>query len=150
MHRMIFFITLFIAYSCGMAVADDGSIGIVKLARGDTVVERGGERMAIVAGASLMRQDIVETGADGTLGITFKDNTRVSLGPNSRFAMNEFVYKPAEEEYSFVTRLARGTMFFISGVIAKLAPESVSIETPTASIGVRGTRFLVRVSGEGQ
>ena len=149
MRRVTLFVTLFLAVSCAAAQAADGSIGIVKFATGDTVIERDGARSALVAGASLMRHDVVETGADGKLGITFKDNTRVSLGPNSRFAMKEFVYKPAEEEYSFVTRLARGTMFFISGVIAKLSPESVSIETPTASIGVRGTRFLVRVGDVG-
>jgi hypothetical protein len=141
-------LALCLAISANSAVAAGDAIGVVKIARGDTIVERAGERSAIVSGDSVYVDDMVETGEDGTLGITFKDNTRVSLGPNSQLAVNEFVYAPAEEEYSFVTRLTRGTLFFISGVIAKLAPETVSIETPSASIGVRGTRFLVRVSGE--
>ena len=85
MRRVTLFVTLFLAVSCAAAQAADGSIGIVKFATGDTVIERDGARSALVAGASLMRHDVVETGADGKLGITFKDNTRVSLGPNSRF-----------------------------------------------------------------
>jgi hypothetical protein len=85
------------------------------------------------------------TGADGSLGITFKDNTRLSLGNNTRLTMDAYVYAPAEENYSFVARLGRGTMFFTSGVIATVAPDEVAIETPSATIGVRGTRFLVSV-----
>jgi hypothetical protein len=146
---MIIVMALLMSFQSVSARAADDAIGIVKVATGETVVERGGETGAIVAGDSVFRHDALSTGEGSSLGVTFKDNTRVSLGPNSTYAVTEFTFEPAEEEYSFLTRLTRGTLLYVSGVIAKLAPETVAIETPTASIGVRGTRFLVRVGGEG-
>jgi hypothetical protein len=54
------------------------------------------------------------------------------------------VFAPARQHYGFVLRLIAGTMEYLSGLTAKLSPDSMQIETPTATIGVRGTRFVVR------
>ena len=149
MKYMKLVLALAMAISGGAAAAAEDAIGIVKFATGDTAVDRGSESAVVVSGDSIYRDDVLRTGEGSSLGITFKDNTRISLGPNSTYSVSEFVFAPAEEEYSFVTKLTRGTLLYVSGVIAKLAPETVAIETPTASIGVRGTRFLVRVGEEG-
>jgi len=92
--------------------------------------------------------DLLRTGHDGTLGVIFKDDTTLSLGPRSELVIDEFLFAPSQGKLSIVTRMLRGTVAYVSGVIAKLAPQAVRFETPTATIGIRGTKFLVKVEGE--
>ena len=58
--------------------------------------------------------------------------------------LTQFVFKPADEQYGFILRLAYGTLECIAGLTAKLAPDAMSIETPGFTVAARGTRFLVR------
>jgi hypothetical protein len=123
-------------------------IGYVKTVDGDAQVVRPDGRGLLKLGDAIRLGDTVETGDGGTLGITFRDDCRVSLGPKSQLALREFAFDPYQQKYHFLVRLARGTMLYISGLIAKLSPQSISIETPVATVAVRGTRFLARVKGE--
>jgi hypothetical protein len=122
------------------------TIGVVKTLSGSATLTRADVTGALHAGASMREGDRIETGTDGSVGVTFRDNTRIALGPQSRVVLQRFVFKPADKQYGFGLSLARGTLEYISGLIAKLAPEAVSIETPTSTIGVRGTKFLVRAT----
>ena len=79
------------------------------------------------------------------MGIIFKDNSRISLGPKSRLDLKKFVFKPAQGHFSMLNRLAKGTASFVSGKMTKLSPESVVLETPTSTIGVRGTTYNIKV-----
>jgi hypothetical protein len=124
--------------------ADDSAIGFVKTLTGHVTVTRAGVVRPVELAMPLYVQDRLITATDGQLGITFRDNTRISLGPDSQVDLPNFVFKPAERQYGFVLRLAFGTMQYLSGLTAKLAPDAMSIETPTATIAVRGTHFLVR------
>jgi hypothetical protein len=80
--------------------------------------------------------------------VIFKDDTLLSLGPESALVIDKFVFVPREGKFSIVLRMIRGTVAYLSGLISKLAPDSAHFETPTASIGIRGTRFVVRVEGK--
>jgi hypothetical protein len=62
--------------------------------------------------------------------------------------IDEFVFAPKQGKYSIALRMIKGTVAYFSGLISKLAPDSAHIETPTASIGIRGTKFVARVEGE--
>jgi hypothetical protein len=124
--------------------AEEPPIGFVKTLSGTATVTHGGNSAAAALAIPVYENDQIETGADGELGVTFRDNTRISLGPNSRIELKHFVFKPATEEYGFILRLAYGTLEYISGLTVKLAPDSMSIETPSFTVGARGTRFLVR------
>ncbi len=126
------------------AWADDAAIGFVKTLTGHATVTRAGAAKPVEIAMPVYAQDQLETASDGELGITFRDDTRISLGPGSRLELPSFVFKPADSRYGFVLRLAYGTMQYLSGLTAKLAPDAMSIETPTATIAVRGTHFLVR------
>jgi hypothetical protein len=126
------------------ASADDAAIGFVKTLSGHATVVRSGITRPVELAMPLYAQDRLETATDGQLGVTFRDNTRISLGPESRVELPSFVFKPAERQYGFILRLAFGTLQYLSGLTAKLAPDAMSIETPTATIAVRGTHFLVR------
>lgn len=92
--------------------------------------------------------DTIKTGADGSVGVTFRDNTILSLGPNSVVVIQEFLFAPAQGKLSLVTRLIKGTAAYLFGVIAKLSPQSVRFETPVATVGFRGTKVLVKIDEE--
>ncbi len=126
--------------------ADAGAVGYVKTLSGTATLTSTGDAVGrpISIAMALHEHDRVETGPDGQIGITFCDDTRITLGPNSRVDLARFVFKPVDKNYGFVLRLAYGTMQYLSGLTAKLAPDAMSIETPGATIAVRGTRLLIR------
>ena len=79
------------------------------------------------------------------MGITFKDNQVMSFGPDTEVTVDEYLYAPAKGDLKFAARMNKGTLNVVSGVIAKLKPDAVSLKTPTGEIGVRGTNYLVKV-----
>ena len=127
---------------------DPGIIGIVRNTEGQAMVHRGGMEIRAAVGTKLAVGDTLSTGPDGSVGIILRDNSSLSLGPQSRIALQDFQFSPAEGRLSFIARLAKGTMAYMSGIIGKLSPRSVRIDTPVASIGIRGTCFVVN-AGEG-
>lgn len=122
------------------------TIGSIKNVSGSAAVLRGAERLAAAPGLRLFQGDILETGADGSLGLILRDDSLLSLGPSSRIALEKFVFVPSEGKLGLRARVLRGTMAFLSGLITRLAPESTTFVTPVATIGVRGTRFAVLVA----
>ena len=98
-------------------------------------------------GDAVYENDELRTGADGRLGVTLKDDTRVSLGPNTEIALSEFKFSPAEGHLGLVLKILRGVAAFVTGQIARLQPDAVRIETPTSIIGIRGTHLAVRIEG---
>lgn len=141
--RTLFAAALAILALTGSADAQD-VVGRIKAMTGSVTVTGAGGSTAAQVGTPLHANDVVETAAGATAGLSFKDDTLISIGPNSKLSVDEFVFNPAEEKYSFATKMARGTMYYVSGTMAKLAPEKVSVATPVGTIGIRGTRFLVR------
>ena len=129
------------------AAQDPGPIGYVMTVSGEAAVIRDSKSVAAVVGTPVMLGATLRTGPGGTLGVTLKDNTVMSFGPNSELSVDEFLFAPARNELKLTAKITRGTMNFISGVIAKLKPEAVQVQTPTGTIGVRGTHFLVKVDG---
>lgn len=138
--------------SAGSSASTSAStaIGYVKTATGISSIIRDGDRKSAAAGQPLFEKDVLETGGNGALGVTLKDNTLLSLGPNSSLALESYLLQPHRDTYSLITRITRGTVQYVSGLIAKLSPDSVQIKTPTATLGVRGTRLLVRVGADNE
>jgi hypothetical protein len=123
-------------------------IGLVKTLTGSATVLRAGASLPLAAGDDVFRDDAVATGADGSLGITFRDDTTLSMGPAGRMVLDDFAFDPAKEDVRLGLNLLRGTFAMVSGQTAKLAPEKVAIRTPGMSIGIRGTSILVEVAGD--
>ena len=120
-------------------------IGYVKEVSGTArILSAAGPRQAALGGP-VYPDDTLETGADGALGVLFIDDSKLSLGADTSLTIDEYVFVPNEEQGSFVSRLARGTLLYVSGLIAKLSPESARVDTSVGTIGIRGTRFLVRL-----
>lgn len=125
---------------------NDDHVALVKVVDGQVYALRDNSRSALGVGAPIYAEDVVETEA-GSLGLTFKDGSRLSIGPHSRIQFTEFQFAPAEGRLAFVIDFFRGTLLYVSGIIAKLSPEAVQVRTPVATVAVRGTRFLAEVEG---
>jgi hypothetical protein len=125
--------------------AESDHIGIVKTVAGDTVIVRNDKSIRAEVNTKVLKGDLLKTGPDGKVGVIFEDDTVISMGPNSEIVIENFLFRPAEKKMSFIARIIQGTASFISGQITKLAPDLVHIETPDATIGMRGTQVLVQV-----
>jgi hypothetical protein len=145
--------------SAGPAVRDLASkpIGKVVSAAGSVTIEHAS---AIVIQANVSGQagqtkvgeivylgDVVQTGADGRIGINFTDGTSFNLSSNARMALDEFVYDPNGKSNSTLFNLTKGTFTFVAGNIAKTG--DMKIDTPVATVGIRGTTPHVEISDEG-
>jgi hypothetical protein len=132
-------------------------IGRVVVATGSATIERAS---AIIVQASVSGQlgqakvgdlvyqgDVVATGADGRLGISFTDGTSFNLSSNARMALSEFVYEPNGTSNSTLFNLTKGTFTFVAGKVAKTG--DMKIDTPVATMGVRGTTPHVEISDDG-
>src|SRR5579862_7910655 len=127
------------------ALAAD-NIGLVKVSKGSVQIQRGSEKLPANVGASLQANDTIVTGADGSAGITFTDNSLVSVGPNSVFAIDKYSFDTTTHQGEFQGNLRQGRLAAISGKMVKQSPESMKIRTPSAIMGVRGTEFVVEVA----
>ena len=123
-------------------------VGRIKVVTGSAFIVRAGALVPAQAGQAVFQADGLRTGAGGRVGITLRDDTRLSLGPNSEVRLDRFAYAPAESQVGFVLRIVRGVVAYVSGRIAKLSPDSIRLETPGAIVGVRGTTLAVRVLPE--
>lgn len=141
---------ILLAAALGLAMpALAADIGLVKVARGSVHVERGGEKVPVAVGMAIRPADVLVTGADGAAGVTFSDNSLVSVGPDSVFAIDRYRFDPTTHAGEFEGNLRQGRLAAVSGKMVKQSPESMKIRTPSAIMGVRGTEFLVQV-GEPQ
>ncbi len=141
-----FLITMFF---CTPALASsDGEAARVKTVTGTASIARQEKVIPAIKDEKVYKGDTLKTGPDGSLGITFRDNSLLSLGPNSTVVIDEFLFAPTQGKLSLVTRLVKGTAAILSGVIARLSPQAVRFETPVATVGIRGTKFLVAIDEE--
>ena len=136
--------------ACAAGWADEAPIGFVKTVSGEASVTTGGNRRVAEVGTPVLLGSVLRTGANGSLGVTFKDETVMSFGPDTELSVDEYLYNPAQGKLRLGSRLVRGTLNYISGVIAKLRPDAVSVDTPSGTIGVRGTQFVAKIESGDQ
>lgn len=140
MLRWMLAIPLAMVVSSAAHAAD---IGQVKVAKGAVTIERGGQAMRGEPGLRVQASDVVKTGADGSVGITMSDNSLLSAGPNSVLALDRYEFDTTTNVGRFDTSLRRGTLAVVSGRIASQSPDAMTVRTPSAILGVRGTEFVV-------
>lgn len=143
--RRLLLATAFLLLAGSTARAAD-AVGYVKTSSGRAVAVRQGAEHALAPGQPLFERDTIRTGPESSVGITMKDGTMLSAGPDTELMVDHYAYAPAEGNLGFAARVSQGTLDFVSGMLGKLAPESVSVETPTGVIGMRGTHFVVNVA----
>ena len=118
-------------------------IGQIKVAKGQVTVERKGEALPGRVGMRLEAADVLKTGDDGSVGITMADNSLLSAGPNSILSLDRFDFDPTSNQGRFDAQLQKGSLAVISGRMAKQSPDAMTVRTPTANLGVRGTEFVL-------
>lgn len=132
--------------AAGVALAAAAAdIGQVKVAKGQVSVERAGQSMPGTVGMRLRTADIIKTGADGSVGITMNDDSLLSAGPNSLLSLDRYAFDTTTNKGEFDASLRKGSLAVISGRIAKESPDAMTVRTPSAILGVRGTEFVVKV-----
>ncbi|GAM08089.1 fecR protein [Geobacter sp. OR-1] len=142
---MVLIMTLIFVGNPFCMAAGPEYIGIVKSLSGDVVVLRNNSSVRAEGNMKLRQGDHVRTGANGKAGLIFEDDTVIAIGPNSSIVIDSFLFQPNEKKLSFIARIIQGTASYLSGQIAKLAPNNVRLETPHATVGMRGTHLLVKV-----
>jgi len=129
----------------GPAAAEEAKVGFVKNVSGQASIARQQTSTPAKAGDKLYENDVLNTGRDGSMGLILQDNSVLSLGPNSRLVIKQFLFEPASQKLAFNAQIKKGTLTYLTGLIAKLNRKGVRIETPTAVCGVRGTHLAIKV-----
>ncbi len=133
------------ALTLGCAAPAFANIGRVKIASGSAHVERGGAKLPVKPGFIVLAGDTLVVPAKSRMGATFVDNSRVSLGPNSRLAVRTFEYNDTTEEGRFRADLQRGTVLIASGNIPRSGPRAMEIRTRRNIFAIRGARVVIEV-----
>lgn len=127
----------------------DLQAGFVKAARGNVQLLNGtGTTRAAAAGDALGAVDRIVTGPDSSASVVLRDDTTLIVGPSSRLDLKEFHFDGTTHEGGMLLSLLRGSMRMITGLIGKTNPDAVRVETQTATIGIRGTDFIVQADAQ--
>lgn len=121
------------------------SSGFIKKLTGEAIIKRDNKTIIVKTGVKIYPKDIIITKNNSSVGIIFKDNTLISLGKNTEFIIEEYTFNPEEKHEAFISRITKGTLSCLTGLMPKLNPDAMKIKAKTASIGIRGTHFLISV-----
>ena len=126
------------------ALAAEGeAAGTIKTSKGEVSIERAGARIPGAVGTAVQVADKVRTGPDGAVGLTLRDNTLLSAGPNSQLTLDKFSFDSTTNAGTLSVGVRKGTLAVATGKIARQTPESIDFRTATSVIGVRGTEFVI-------
>ena len=122
--------------------------GIVKRVQGSVTLQRDGQTLPVSAGTPVQVGDRLVTGADGSVGLTMADDSLLTAGPASTLVVSRFRFDSTTNDGNMLIDLLKGTLHFVSGLIAKQSPQNVNVQTRNALMGVRGTEFIVDTRAE--
>ena len=139
------FLTIVVLTTTPVYAQQPAAAGRIKVVTGSAFIVRQNTTLPAKPGDAVYAIDTLKTDADGTLGVTLMDDTRLSLGPSSEVRLERYVFAPAEGGLGMVLNFVRGVAAYVSGRMAKLAPDAIRLETPAAIVGVRGTTVAIKV-----
>jgi hypothetical protein len=122
---------------------DGAQIATFKNVSGNIGIARNESRMDAVTGMPLYVSDRIVSSAGASGGIVFNDGTQLTVGPSTDIQVRDYTFEPKQSKYEFFVYLAKGAAVYTSGMIGRFAPEVVKVATPTATIGIRGTKFII-------
>ena len=120
-------------------------IGSMREAEGRILMDRGGREVFVRRGMRVFKRDTIRSEVDGKGAVVFRDETSVRFGPNSTISLEDFDYSPEEKKFGLEVGIAKGIAVVVTGALAKSDPESMAFNTPKGTIGIRGTKFTVKV-----
>lgn len=134
------------AQAGGSASVAPAVIGHVTKLTGNATAIRNGVSIILNQGDTVHKGDVVQAGSDSTLGITFIDGTVFGLASNAKMVLNEMIYDPNGSDNKSLLSLVAGTISFVAGATAKKG--DMKVDTPVATMGIRGTAVLVEIDFE--
>jgi hypothetical protein len=123
--------------------ADEDPIGNVATLTGSASVTRNNAATPLKLKDDIFLNDMLQTSANSSLGVTFNDSTTFNLTANARITVDSFVYEEGGKSNAALFNVAKGTVAFVAAAVAKSG--DMKISTPTATLGIRGTTGLVEV-----
>lgn len=147
---LLFSISLLVCICVSTAASATEAIGGIDIQTGVGVIDRDGTEVPSQLNSEIFMDDLISS-KDGDIGITFVDDTVVAISPGSELTVDDFVYDPANAANSKLgVNVVAGTVRYASGGIAHQNNQNVAINTPTATIAVRGTNFTATVDEIGR
>lgn len=120
-------------------------IGSVRNVEGNATLRRRSRDILARRGMRVFNLDVILTGPESTVALVLRDETEITIGPESEVSLDRYVYEPEKQQYGSTTSILKGTAMFVTGALAKVAPDQFEVKTPVSTIGIRGTRFVVEV-----
>lgn len=118
--------------------------GFIKTVQGTVrLVDAAGQAQPAQPGSALRVSDSVQTGDDGSAGLVLRDGTTLVVGPKSRMDVRDYRFESTAQDGGMLIGLLSGSLRMITGLLGKSHPEAVRVQTQTATIGIRGTDFIV-------
>lgn len=143
--RVLILLALTILLSVASVQAEQTKAGVIKSLDGKATIQRDGRIIPAEIGTELYVSDTVVTERTGSAGVMLEDDTLISMGPDSKLELSDYTFEPHNATFAIALKFIKGSFAYMSGIIGRLAPEKIRIETPDAVIAVHGTRFLVSV-----
>lgn len=122
--------------------------GVIKTVRGQVRIERGDRTLDAKVGDPIQELDRIMAQSESSAGISMTDETLLSIGPNSTLVINRYFYNPVTRDGQVATSILKGTLRYVTGLIGRAHPEAIKVMTANSTIGIRGTEFIVQVSGD--
>ncbi|MBU3617843.1 FecR domain-containing protein [Polynucleobacter sp. JS-Fieb-80-E5] len=122
--------------------------GTVKTLLGSASVQRGNESLAVTKEMSLYSKDVIETTASAFVGMMLTDGTRITAGANTKLNLANYEFNPETQKGVMKVNVVKGIIQVASGTLGKTSRENVQFNSPTASIGIRGTNFVIEVGSD--
>ncbi|MDA0360220.1 MAG: FecR family protein, partial [Proteobacteria bacterium] len=137
-----FILLLLSCFIVSNAIAAD-KIGAIAAVIGTVSIERNGEVVKVKPGSAVFENDKILTGKSSRAQVLLMDQTAINIGQKAELVLDKFVFNSQDDEVAL--KVTKGTFRFISGKVATKTPEKVNVETPVATIGVRGTEFVGQI-----
>ncbi len=131
----------------GQVAAAGTTSGIEPIGRVETIgghvfaVRADGSRVELAPGSRLYDGDILETSADGAVGVVLADETSLAMGADGRMVLDEMIYDPSTQEGRMSVSVIKGVYTIVSGLVAKTDPDAMTVNTPVGTVGIRGTQL---------
>lgn len=136
---------LLVVASVGSGWAQDVRSGTLKNVHGSVQVAKGDTVRPAVPGGGVAAAERIVTGPQGSAVLLLRDGTQITIGPNSQVDITRFQFDATTQTGSLTVQVLLGTIRMVTGLLGKLHPENVKVQTPSSTVSVRGTDFIVEV-----
>lgn len=125
--------------------AQENRSGTFKTVQGAVSVGSSDVRRVVVSGGGVAESERVQTDATGAAVLTLRDGTTIAIGPNTTVDLTRFQFDGTTQQGSLVIRVLQGTVRMVTGILGKIQPDNIKVNTPASTVSVRGTDFIVEV-----